>query len=88
MGWIVQEFRKRHLFGAVAAYVLAAAGLLAGLRALARVVALPSWSDALAVLLLALGLPLVLIAVWRRARRGPPRGPRDPRGPHGGATSA
>jgi len=71
MGWIVQEFRKRHLFGAAVAYALAATGLLAALRALARVVALPSWADALAVLLLALGLPLVLIAVWRRARLRP-----------------
>jgi hypothetical protein len=86
MGWIVQEFRKRHLFAAALAYGVFAAAVLAGLRVLGQVAALPSWLPSLAVLLLALGLPLTLIAVWRHWRRPGGGGGRD-RGP-GGAASA
>jgi hypothetical protein len=88
MGWIVQEFRKRHLFAAALAYAVFAFALLAGLRVLGQVAALPSWLPSLAVLLLALGLPLTLIAIWRRWRRPGGGGGRDrDRGP-GGAASA
>jgi uncharacterized membrane protein (DUF4010 family) len=92
MGWIVQEFRKRHLFVAALAYAAFAAAVLAGLRVLGQVAALPTWLPSLAVLLLALGLPLTLIAIWRRWRRPGGGGSRGRghdrgRGP-GGAASA
>lgn len=88
MGWIVQEFRKRHLFVAALAYAAFAATVLAGLRVLGQVAALPTWLPSLAVLLLALGLPLTLIAIWRRWRRPGGGGSRGHgRGP-GGAASA
>ena len=59
-----QEFRRRHIFKVAAAYLIIAWLLMQVAVVLETSLGLPPWTDTLAFLLLALGLPIALIVAW------------------------
>jgi len=58
------ELKRRHIYRVGAAYVVVAWALTQGVAVLAQVFSLPSWIAQTAIVLLALGFPLALIAAW------------------------
>jgi len=58
------ELKRRHIYRVGAAYVVVAWALTQGVAVLAQVFSLPSWIAQTAIVLLALGFPVALIAAW------------------------
>jgi len=58
------EMKRRHIYRVGAAYVVVAWALAQGVAILAQVFSLPSWIAQTAIVLLAIGFPVALIATW------------------------
>jgi len=64
MGSFFAELRRRHIYRIGAVYVVVAWGITQVLDVLSQLFALPDWIAQPAVIVLAIGLPVTLIAAW------------------------
>jgi TolB-like protein len=64
MGDFFAELRRRHIYRIGAVYVVVAWGVIQVLDVLSQLFALPDWIAQPAVIVLAIGFPVVLIAAW------------------------
>lgn len=64
MGNFFAELRRRHIYRIGAGYVVVAWGIAQVLDVLSQLFALPDWIAQPAVIALAIGLPIILIAAW------------------------
>jgi TolB-like protein len=64
MGHFLSELKRRHIYRVGAAYVVIAWALAQGIDVLSQVFELPSWIAQPAVVLLAVGFPVALVAAW------------------------
>jgi TolB-like protein/Tfp pilus assembly protein PilF len=64
MGHFLSELKRRHIYRVGAAYVVVAWALTQAVDVLSQVFALPGWIAQPAVVLLAIGFPVALVAAW------------------------
>ena len=64
MGEFFVELRRRHIYRIGAVYVVVAWGITQVLDVLSQLFALPDWISQPAIVVLAIGFPVVLIAAW------------------------
>ncbi|MFT5511269.1 MAG: TolB-like protein, partial [Hyphomicrobiaceae bacterium] len=64
MGDFFAELRRRHIYRVGAAYVVVAWGITQVVDVLSQVFALPAWIGQPVLIVLAIGLPITLIAAW------------------------
>lgn len=64
MGFFLQELKRRNVFRVGAAYVVVAWLILQVIETISRPLGLPDWTEAFFIVVLAAGLPLVLVFAW------------------------
>ena len=64
MGYFLQELKRRNVFKVGAAYLVVGWLILQVVETISEPLALPPWTEAFFIVLLAVGLPLALIFAW------------------------